>query len=50
MEIIESSGFKLKNIVKNQGIHFDDYWKKKSNVSFSTLERKDIYNFVKVSK
>ena len=48
IETIESSGFKLKSIVKEKCIHFDDYWKKKSNVSFSSLERKDIYNFVKI--
>ena len=51
--LIESCGFKLKNIVKNGGVHFDEidrklHLKKYASVRFVDLERRDIYNFVKV--
>ena len=50
---IESCGFKLKNIVKNGGVHFDEidcnlHLEKNKSIRFSDLERRDIYNFVKV--
>ena len=50
---IESCGFKLKNIVKNGGVHFDEIefklnLKKYKDINFSDLERRDIYNFIKV--
>lgn len=51
--LIESCGFKLHNVVKNKGIHFDDFhneskWKKYGEVRLFSLECKDIYNFLKV--
>ena len=50
---IESCGFKLKNTVKNGGVHFDEiecnlHLEKNKSIRFFDLERRDIYNFVKV--
>jgi len=49
---IESCGFKLKNIVKDGGVHFDEIdfkldLDKNKELRFSDLERRDIYNFIK---
>jgi len=51
--LIESCGFKLKNTVKNGGVHFDEidrnlHLKKYSSIRFADLERRDIYNFIKI--
>ena len=51
--LVESCGFSLKNIVKNGGVHFDEidfklHLKKNKDIQFSDLERRDIYNFIKV--
>ncbi|NIK79985.1 ubiquinone/menaquinone biosynthesis C-methylase UbiE [Paenibacillus castaneae] len=50
-EII-SNGFALDSIVENGGVHFDHFhspyhWKKYGEVRLETLERGNIYNFVK---
>lgn len=50
---IESCGYQLRNIVKNGGVHFDEidtklHLKKVQTMRLSKIERKDIYNFVKV--
>lgn len=52
--LIESCGFRLKNTAKNGGVHFDEidlklHLKKYESIQFSDLERRDIYNFEKVS-
>ena len=49
---IEACGFKLKNIVKGGGVHFDEIdfklnSDKNKEMRFSDLERRDIYNFIK---
>jgi SAM-dependent methyltransferase len=51
--LIESCGFKLKNSVKNGGVHFDNfhspyYWRKFGEVRIGSLERRPIYNFIKI--
>lgn len=52
IELMEMCGFKLKNVVENGGVHFDDFhspyhWRKFGEVRVSSLERRNIYNFVK---
>lgn len=51
--LIESCGYKLRNFVKNGGVHFDEidfrfHVKKNQKMHLSALERRDIYNFVKI--
>lgn len=53
IELIESYGFVLKNVVENGGVHFDDFhspyhWRKYGEVRVSKLERRNIYSFIKV--
>lgn len=46
---IESCGFELIHVIEGKGIHFDDYRNKRTKLPFMTLERRDIYNFRKVT-
>jgi hypothetical protein len=51
--LIESCGFKLHNVVENGGVHFDEidvklHLKKHQTTRLSKLERRNIYNFIKV--
>ena len=53
ISFIESCGFSLKNTVKNGGIHFDEidcnfHLEKNKAIRFSDLERRDIFNFIKI--
>lgn len=53
IELVESFGFKLNNIVENGGVHFDDFhspyhWRKYGEVRISSLERRNIYNLIKL--
>ncbi|MHB1153695.1 MAG: hypothetical protein ACYCWE_17745 [Eubacteriales bacterium] len=53
IDLIESCGFILNNIVENGGVHFDNFhspyhWKKYGEVRISSLERRLIYNFIKI--
>jgi 2-polyprenyl-3-methyl-5-hydroxy-6-metoxy-1,4-benzoquinol methylase len=53
INLIEDCGFQLNNIVKNGGVHFDDFhsnyhWRKYGEVRISSLERRNIYNFIKL--
>jgi len=52
--LVESCGFKLKKVIKDGGVHFDDidfklHLNKNKNIRLSDLERRDIYNFEKVA-
>lgn len=52
IQIMQSSGLKLDNIIDNGGVHFDDFhnptkWRKYGEVKVSSLERRNIYNFIK---
>ncbi len=52
IELIQASGFTLYNVIENGGVHFDDFhkpekWRKYGEVKVSSLEKRNIYNFVK---
>jgi len=52
IELMQTSGLKLHNIIENGGVHFDDFhnptkWRKYGEIKVSSLERRNIYNFVK---
>lgn len=52
IELIESSGLALHDVIENGGVHFDDFhnqakWRKYGEVKVSSLERRNIYNFIK---
>jgi cyclopropane fatty-acyl-phospholipid synthase-like methyltransferase len=52
IEIIQSTGLRLHGIVENGGVHFCDYhnpkkWREHGEIKISSLERRNIYNFIK---
>lgn len=52
IELMQSSGFILNDIIVNGGVHFDDFhssykWRMYGEVKVSSLERRNIYNFIK---
>ncbi len=52
IKLIQESGFTLYNVIENGGVHFDDFhkpekWRKYGEVKVSSLEKRNIYNFVK---
>lgn len=52
IELLESCGYQLDKVVENGGVHFDDFhnpskWRKYGEIRINTLERRNIYNFVK---
>ena len=52
IKLVEASGLKLHSVVENGGVHFDDFhsshkWRKYGEVKVSSLERRNIYNFIK---
>ncbi|MDF2544184.1 MAG: methylase involved in ubiquinone/menaquinone biosynthesis [Herbinix sp.] len=54
IKLLEGCGVRLQSIVENGGVHFDHFhspyhWKKYGEVRVNTLERRNIYNFVKIS-
>jgi tRNA(1-methyladenosine) methyltransferase and related methyltransferases len=53
IELIQASGLKLVNVIENGGVHFDDFhnpakWRKYGEIKISSLERRNIYNFIKI--
>jgi 2-polyprenyl-3-methyl-5-hydroxy-6-metoxy-1,4-benzoquinol methylase len=53
IKIVQSSKLKLYNIIDNGGVHFDDFhnpakWRKYGEIKVSSLERRNIYNFIKL--
>jgi hypothetical protein len=53
LDIMLSSGLTLHSIIENGGVHFDDYhnpakWRRYGDIKVSSLERRNIYNFVKI--
>lgn len=52
IELMHANGLKLYNVIENGGVHFDDFhnpakWRKYGEVLVSSLERRNIYNFIK---
>ena len=52
IELMRVSGLELSGVVENGGVHFDDFhnpskWRKYGEVKVSSLERRNICNFVK---
>jgi 2-polyprenyl-3-methyl-5-hydroxy-6-metoxy-1,4-benzoquinol methylase len=53
IELMQASGLKLHSIIENGGVHFDDFhnpskWRKFCEIKVSSLDRRNIYNFIKV--
>lgn len=53
IRLLESCGFKLSNFYENGGVHFDNFhspyhWRKYGEVRINSLERRNIYNFIKI--
>lgn len=53
IELVTTCGFLLNSIVDKGGVHFDDFhspyrWKKYGEVRVGSLERRNIYNFIKM--
>lgn len=52
IELMKASGLVLHNVIENGGIHFDDFhnqakWRRYGEIKVSSLERRNIYNFIK---
>jgi len=52
IELMESSGLALHSVIENGGVHFDDFhnptkWRKYGEVKVNSLDRRNIYNFIK---
>ena len=52
INLVEASGLKLHRVIENGGVHFDDFhnpskWRKYGEVKLSSLERRNIYIFIK---
>ena len=53
IELMKSSGLELSGVIENGGVHFDDFhnpskWRKYGEIKISSLERRNIYNFLKI--
>ena len=51
--LMRASGLELSGVVENGGVHFDDFhnpskWRKYGEIKISSLDRRNIYNFVKI--
>lgn len=52
IELMQANGLELHSVIENGGVHFDDFhtpakWRKFGEIMVSSLERRNIYNFVK---
>jgi 2-polyprenyl-3-methyl-5-hydroxy-6-metoxy-1,4-benzoquinol methylase len=55
IELMRASGLELSGVIENGGVHFDDFhnpskWRKFGEIKISSLDRRNIYNFVKIYK
>ena len=52
IELMGSSGLTLHSVIENGGVHFDDFhnptkWRKYGEIKVNSLDRRNIYNFIK---
>ncbi|MCL2816353.1 MAG: methyltransferase domain-containing protein [Oscillospiraceae bacterium] len=53
--LMRASGLELSGVIENGGVHFDDFhnpskWRKFGEIKISSLERRNIYNFVRAMR